>query len=95
MFNYRVTTHAMAKKDPISLLIVDLEKRSGGTFLLMEHLEDCPPPKLTTAWLLSKEHMILGRPVATLAFQVSFIFSGFCQHSSSTCSEPLVQCMFS
>jgi len=60
----------MAKKDPISLLIVDLEKRSGGTFLLMEHLEDCPPPKLTTAWLLSKEHMILGRSVATLAFQV-------------------------
>ena len=29
----------MAKKDPISLLIVDLEKRSGGTFLLMEHLD--------------------------------------------------------
>jgi len=60
----------MAKKDPISLLIADLEERSGGTFLLMEHLEDCRPPTPTNAWLLSKKHMILGRPVATLAFQV-------------------------
>ena len=59
----------MAKKDPISLCIGDLEKKSGGTLLLMEHLEDVPSP--STEWLLSRKHMLLGRPVAKLAFQVS------------------------
>ena len=59
----------MAKKDPISLCIGDLEKKSGGTLLLMEHLEDVPSP--STEWLLSRKHMLLSRPVAKLAFQVS------------------------
>ena len=63
----------MAKKnqDPISMLIKDLEKKSGGTFLPMEHLEDSQPPSPSSAWLLSKKHIILSRPVATLAFTVS------------------------
>jgi len=58
----------MAKKDPISLCIGDLEKKSGGTLLLMEHLDDFPSP--STEWLLSRKHMLLSRPVAKLAFQV-------------------------
>ena len=63
----------MAKKnqDPISKLIKDLEKKIGGTFLPMENLEDSQPSSPTSAWLLSKKHIILSRPVATLAFQVS------------------------
>ena len=63
----------MAKKnqDPFSVLIKDLEKKTGGTLLLMEHLEDSQPSSPSSAWLLSKEHIILSRPVATLAFQVS------------------------
>jgi len=58
----------MAKKDPVSLCIGDLEKRSGGTFLLMEHLDGSPSP--STDWLLLRKHMLLSRPVAKLAFQV-------------------------
>jgi len=62
----------MAKKnqDPISLLIKDLEKKTGGTFLPMEDLEDSQPSSPSSAWLLTKKHIILSRPVATLAFQV-------------------------
>ena len=63
----------MAKKnqDPIPLLIRELEKKTGGTLLQMEQLEDSQPPSPSSAWLLSKKHIILSRPVATLAFQVS------------------------
>jgi len=62
----------MAKKnqDPISKLIKDLEKKSGGTFLPMENLDDSQPSSPTSTWLLSKKHIILSRPVAKLAFQV-------------------------
>jgi len=62
----------MAKKnqDPITLLIKDLEKKTGGTFLPMENLDDSQPSSPSSAWLLSKKHIILSRPVATLAFQV-------------------------
>ena len=58
-------------KDPISLLLDDLEEKTGGVFIFLEHLEDSPPSKPSTSWLLAKKHLLIREPVATVAFQVS------------------------
>ena len=60
-------------KNPVSLLISELEEMSGGKVLFTERLEDPLPSSPTMDWLLSKEHILFSRPVGTLAFQVKLI----------------------
>ena len=60
-------------KNPVSLLISELEEMSGGKVLFLERLEDPLPSSPTMDWLLSKEHILFSRPVGTLAFQVKLI----------------------
>ena len=63
----------MAKKDqdPITLLIEDLEERTGGVFIVLEDLDKSPPASPSTSWLLARKHLLISGPVATLAFQVN------------------------
>ena len=63
----------MAKKDqdPINLLLEDLVERTGGFFIALEDLDDSPPSSPSTSWLLARKHLLISRPVAALAFQVS------------------------
>ena len=63
----------MAKKDqdPISLLLEDLVERTGGFFIALEDLDDSPPSSPSTSWLLARKHLLISRPVAAIAFQVS------------------------
>lgn len=57
-------------QDPIPLLIDDLESRTGGTFFLMEDVDLSWPAAPSAAWLLERDHMLLSKPVATLAIKV-------------------------
>ena len=59
------------KKDPISLLMDDIEERTGGFFIVLEDLDKSPPASPSTSWLLARKHLLISEPVATLAFQVS------------------------
>ena len=59
------------KKDPICLLMDDLEERTGGVFIVLEDLDKSPPASPSTSWLLARKHLLISEPVATLAFQVS------------------------
>ena len=59
------------KKDPISLLMDDLEERTGGFFIVLEDLDKSPPASPSTSWLLARKHLLISGPVATLAYQVS------------------------
>ena len=58
-------------QDQISLFTDDLEKRTGGRFLALEHLDHSLPSSPSTSWLLAKKHLLISGPVATFAFPVN------------------------
>ena len=56
---------------PLDTLLHPRLAVTGGFFIALEDLDDSPPSSPSTSWLLARKHLLISRPVAALAFQVS------------------------